>query len=335
MRYGRCKDGSMSPCRAKDPAHCPYHTDHVDMTPQEADAINEAVKASSNAPRSLSKGEGSDIHKQVDELISYEDASERYDKAIELIQKIEAGNREDYSQQIKAPSLKGNSTSETDENELKWMASSGVESKLHAGQTLLPDEEKTMMSNLNESIAADPSRKDVSPLQEYSLRMLTMNPAQSKDTLDKLVSNDWVANNASKYIIGSPHCTRSQEDTLYKKNPTTALESQRLSASHVNDSLNVRPTSRNYAELCNALRHPNADPKLAYKKMREAQSSSNLTSAQKQNLEFQMSNNPNPEFHKKVAELDANNPRIRQLLMTREYNDWHSESGHSEEISKI
>lgn len=335
MRYGKLADGSVSPCHSKDPAHCPYHTDHADMTPQQADAINEAVKAVNNSPKVLAKKP--EMAKEVDNLISYEDASERYDKAIKIIQDAENCTRSDLSKEMKAPVFKTANASrgDVDEKELEWLRNNKARADLQASKVLLPSEEKTIMGNLNASIKADPNRTTVSPLQEDSLRMLTMNPAQSQDTMDKLVKNPWVANNASRFLIGSPHCTKQQEETLYKKNPGTALESQRLSAEHVNESLKSATSKKNMREAENAFRHPNADPDLAYKTFEKISTSKDYSRAERQELEFQMSNNPNPEFHKKIAALDSNKPRIKQLLITREWNDWHSGDGHSDEISKL
>lgn len=59
VMYGRQKDtGMVTPCRAKDPSTCPYHTEgsHVQMTSAEAASFNEKVAESTASKRTLSKG---------------------------------------------------------------------------------------------------------------------------------------------------------------------------------------------------------------------------------------------------------------------------------------
>lgn len=59
VMYGKQKDtGMVTPCRAKDPSTCPYHTEgsHVQMTSAEAASFNEKVAESNASKRTLSKG---------------------------------------------------------------------------------------------------------------------------------------------------------------------------------------------------------------------------------------------------------------------------------------
>lgn len=59
VMYGRQKDtGMVTPCRAKDPSTCPYHTEgsHVQLTSAEAASFNEKVAESTASKRTLSKG---------------------------------------------------------------------------------------------------------------------------------------------------------------------------------------------------------------------------------------------------------------------------------------
>lgn len=58
VMYGRQKDtGMVTPCRAKDPSTCPYHTEgsHVPMTSAEADSFNEKIAESNASRQTLSK----------------------------------------------------------------------------------------------------------------------------------------------------------------------------------------------------------------------------------------------------------------------------------------
>ena len=76
--YGRQKDtGMVTPCRAKDPSTCPYHTEgsHVQMTSAEAESFNEKVAESNASKRTLSK-ESSDrnvVAAVMDSTMSAED----------------------------------------------------------------------------------------------------------------------------------------------------------------------------------------------------------------------------------------------------------------------
>lgn len=94
-------------------------------------------------------------------------------------------------------------------------------------------------------------------------------------------------------------------------------------------------TEESIRELINAIRHPGANPRLAYKVMMHVRGSDAYTQAQKREIEYQMSNNPNPAFHEVIHRIDSHNPRAKQLLLTREWDDWHNGDGTSHALEQF
>lgn len=88
-------------------------------------------------------------------------------------------------------------------------------------------------------------------------------------------------------------------------------------------------------ELLNAIRHPGANPRLAYKVMMHIRRSKEYTPEQKREVEYQMSLNPNPAFHEAIHKIDSRNPRAKQLLLTREWDDWHTGDGISHALESF
>lgn len=266
-RYGREADGTVSPCRAKPGNEGKYgchHTQHVDISPREADALNEAVNAlhakqsqlGAMNKSSVSSGgddagyvdDGARVKSMLDGLDrALNDSDAVYRKSVEAMQSVESMDRSDMREEFEyAPS--GDTTSDASyRSDLEWV--NGMRSKgMTPGRTLFKDEEKALMDTLDRSIGAAPDSTKVSPAQEYALRMLVLNPAQSENTLSRLSKNDWVARNAARYVISAPNVTDTIQRNMWKKYPSSALESQNLKSRFVDSSLSKylnKPSRKN------------------------------------------------------------------------------------------
>lgn len=266
-RYGREADGTVSLCRAKPGNEGKYgchHTQHVDISPREADALNEAVNAlrakqsqlGSMNKSSLSSG-GTDVayaddNSHVKSMLNdldkaLNDSDAVYRKSIEAMQSVESMDRSDMVKDFEyTPSGSMNNDSSFS-SDMEWV--NGLRAKgMTPGRTLFRDEEKALMDTLDRTIESSPESTKVSPSQEYALKMLVLNPAQSENTLSKLSKNDWVARNAARYVINAPNVTDTIQRNMWKKYPASALESQSLKPRFVDSSLNKylnKPSRKN------------------------------------------------------------------------------------------
>ena len=95
--YGVSKtDGTVTPCRAKDPANCPYHTEgsHKEMTENQANEWNEHVAAENAAgERALSKAKKPVVNIVAEVM----DSRDRAAEVNRVRNAMEANRRENYS----------------------------------------------------------------------------------------------------------------------------------------------------------------------------------------------------------------------------------------------
>lgn len=360
-RYGLNADGSVSICRAKPENVGRYrctHADHRYMSPREAQAVNEAA-AHANALKTGSNrmtlkktnrnaNAASDQYIElVSQISKYSDTI--YDDAMTVIRKMEEDYRtpfEDVSDVLpvngvfddRPPHLDGIAwRNEITDRELVFLKSNGRISL--TGHPLISDESRRIVDELRKYAGRDIDRRtdaglsmEPTPAEEEALMTLTSNPLAADDpTSDSYVMDKSIMDFGARFVVNSPYMNEEQKGKAFETAPENALESQSLPSDKVNYALThpdcgagTKPSRQRI--IRNALRHPNVDPDTAYETMKNIMDDGNKdwNDRQKNDFDWQLSMNPNPDVAKRIASLDSGTGK--RLTITEMYwND--SEDG--------
>ena len=360
--YGVNPDGSVSRCRAKDPAHCRYHKNddgtaakHMQLTEIQANAMNEAVHRANAMPEgnSLQCAAKADAQGMVRSITSGLDewmgGVEAYNKAMSAMKAMDS-LEDEYREPIKTVNqilppvfpTDGKNRNVVVEREIIELRSQDY--KNLAGHRLRPEEEGMVYDRLKEYAGRRLERSSVAgyqwelgpakyptPAEERALLTLTSNPDASDEVMMKMAGDEEIMSFGAKFIESSPYASEQAKDLAFKTNPIAALESPMLSSKHVNEVLDssMEDADQHYGELANVMRHPNASPEKVYSAYMALDRSSTSTGVYNPNamryLDWQIAMNPNTEFRRKIAEMDTDGV----LEATRAWRREHSEENSS------
>lgn len=298
-QYGMNADGSVSICRAKPGNEGRYgchHTKHVQISAQEASAINEAVNQVELATSAAGLSKKNSFVSKIDDLL---DSDTIYEDSVKLMQEASLSHRSPIEEQDLP-----NNPSFSDEEEL----SNGDYKADWVGAPLTSDEEHMVLDRLTAySHDRASGSRPVSPSEEMMIRTLLMNPAASKKTLDTLSTNPDFVHRSGDWLVNSPNVSSDEVDNMWSIDRKQCLEAQKLDAKHVDEALQSKDL--NVDDLYdrdlvkNALRHPNANPKLAYETMERIHAQSGPT-FNDSDIQWSLSLNPNKQFQEEFAALD-------------------------------
>lgn len=357
--YGVNPDGSVSRCRAKDPAHCRYHKNndgtaakHMQLTASQANAMNEAAARANAMPEgnALQRAAKADAQGMVRSIASgldgMMDGDKAYDKAMSAMKAMDSLVEDEYREPIKTVNqilppvtpTDGKTRNEVVDHEISELRSQDY--KNLAGHRLHPEEETMVYDRLKEyagrkiersSVAGylweDGPAKYPTPAEERALLTLTSNPDASDEVMTKMAGDEEIMSFGAKFIESSPYASEQAKDLAFKTNPIAALESPMLASKHVNEVLDssMEDADQHYGELVNVMRHPNASPEKVYSAYMALDRSSTSTGVYNPNamryLDWQIAMNPNVEFRRKIAEMDTDGT----LEATRAWRREHSE----------
>lgn len=348
VMYGMTPDGRLTPCRAKDPEHCPYHrkNSHKQMTSNEASRLNEAVIRAGNIGKheTALKKDGNSV-KTKNEYLDYikdlyMDSNAIYDTARSAMMKMEQDYRmpvtkvstilpDDDVFEKRPENVNRHEWRDTMSNrELKYLMASSTEDI--SGRTLVGDESKIISDELRKYAERDIDRgmdsgltMEPTPAEERALRTLMSNPLAGDDeNTTSLVDNDKVMEFGARFVVNSPYMNDEQKKSAFMSAPENAVESQSLDSELVNKALTdeslANGSKRSRQRLLRgALSNPNVDPDLAYAEVMKARNSDYWNAAQKNDFDWQLSLNPNPDVTKRIYELDSANDG--KLMATKQY----------------
>lgn len=354
--YGVNPDGSVSRCRAKDPAHCRYHKNsdgtaakHMRLTEAQANAVNEAAARANAMPESNSlqrsmKADARGAVKNITHDLDSMDGDKAYERAVKAMRAMDGFEDEtrepvkmvdDLLPRPKKISIGG---SEGDrilashavyEDEISSLRDA---SRDLTGHKLIGGEERMIADRLKEYAARNIIRSSTSygassipsPAEERALMTLTANPAASSEVMDDLAGNERVMKFGAKFIESSPYADAAAKEKAFKTNPANALESPMIEPKYVNSALDAATAdpSNHMDVLENALRNPQASPEKAYESYKSLSGSKDVNTFQLRYLEWQMALNPNPEFRRRVSELDEKG----DLQITKDWRKAHADS---------
>lgn len=360
--YGVNPDGSVSRCRAKDPAHCRYHKNndgtaakHMQLTESQANAMNEAAARADAMPEgnSLQCAAKADVQGMVRSITigldGMMDGDKAYDKAMSVMKAMDS-LEDEYREPIKTvnqilppvSSTDGKTRNEVMDREISELRSKNY--KNLAGHRLHPEEEGMVYDRLKEYAGRKIERSSVAgyqwevgpakyptPAEERALLTLTSNPDASDEVMTKMAGDKEIMAFGAKFVESSPYASVRAKDLAFKTNPIAALESPMLASKHVNEFLDssMEDADQHYGELANVMRHPNASPEKVYSAYMTLNRSSTSTGVYNPNamryLDWQIAMNPNMEFRRKIAEMDEDGV----LEATRAWRRQHSEENNS------
>lgn len=167
--YGVNPDGSVSRCRAKDPAHCRYHKNndgtaakHMQLTESQANAMNEAAARANAMPEgnALQRAAKADAQGMVRSIASgldgMMDGDKAYDKAMSAMKAMDSLVEDEYREPIKTVNqilppvtpTDGKTRNEVVDREISELRSQDY--KNLAGHRLRPEEETMVYDRLKE-----------------------------------------------------------------------------------------------------------------------------------------------------------------------------------------
>lgn len=357
--YGVTSDGSVSRCRAKDPAHCRYHRNddgttakHMQLTESQANAMNEAAARANAMPEanSLQRAAKSDAQGFVKSMtfgLDAMDGEKAYDRAMEALKAMDSLEDDDrvpvenVDELLPRPKSMPRSVAKND----SWGRIAATEdiyekeiSDLReqswnlTGRKLVGGEERMIADRLKEYADRDLFRQctqhhqssDPSPAEEQALLLLTSNPAASSEVMNELAGNEKIMKFGAKFIESSPYADAAAKEKAFRANPANALESPMIDPEYVDSALEAatKDPANNLDVLEAALHNPQASPDKAYESYRRLSKSEDVTPAQLKHLDWQMSLNPNTEFRRRVAELDADG----DMQVTKYWYKWSLDS---------
>lgn len=341
--YGVGPDGSVSRCRAKDPAHCRYHRNddgttakHMQLTESQANAMNEAAARAKALPEtnSLQRARKTFAKSYVRTMtfgLDDTDGEAVYERAMSALKAMNRFDGDDAREPVKnvddllprTRSISGSGANDpasrvaatkavyNDEiSDLREMSMDLVGFKLVGG------EEDMIAARLKEYAARDMDRKssangqssDPSPAEERALQLLTLNPAASSEVMNELAGDEKVMKFGAKFIEASPYADEAAKEKAFRTNPANALESRLINPEYVDSALmDATADPANNMDVLNAaMSHPQASPDKAYESYRRLSESKDVTPEQLKHLDWQISLNPSREFRRRIAELDEN-----------------------------
>ena len=357
--YGVRSDGSVTRCRAKDPAHCRYHRNddgttakHMQLTESQANAMNEAAARANAMPEanSLQRAAKSDAQGFVKSMtfgLDAMDGEKAYDRAMEALKAMDSLEDDDrvpvenVDELLPRPKSMPRSVAKND----SWGRIAATEdiyekeiSDLReqswnlTGRKLVGGEERMIADRLKEYADRDLFRQctqhhqssDPSPAEEQALLLLTSNPAASSEVMNDLADNEKIMRFGAKFIESSPYADAAAKEKAFRANPANALESPMIDPEYVDSALEAatKDPANNLDVLEAALHTPQASPDKAYESYRRLSKSEDVTPAQLKHLDWQMSLNPNTEFRRRVAELDADG----DMQVTKYWYKWSLDS---------
>ena len=341
--YGVGPDGSVSRCRAKDPAHCRYHKNedgttakHMQLTESQANAMNEAAARANALPETNSlqrarKSEAQSFVRTMTFGLDDTDGEAVYERAMSAL-KVMGGlgddarapveNVDDLLPKSRSVSVSGAgndpenraaATKAVYNDEIRDLRES---SRDLVGRKLVGGEESMIAYRLKEYAERDMDRKssangqssDPSPAEERALQLLTLNPAASSEVMNDLAGDEKVMKFGAKFIEASPYADEAAKEKAFRTNPANALESRMINPEYVDSALSdaTADPANNMDVLNAAMSHPQASPDKAYESYRRLSESKDVTPEQLKHLDWQISLNPNREFRRRIAELDEN-----------------------------
>lgn len=337
--YGVRADGSVSRCRAKDPAHCRYHRNddgttakHMQLTESQANAMNEAAARAKVLPETnrLQRARKQYAQSYVRTMTFGLDATDGeavYERAMSALNAM-GGLGDDARAPVEnvndlLPKTRNVSGSDAERRAAATKAVYNDEiSDLResnrdlVGRKLVGGEERMVADRLKEYAARDMARKssahgqssDPSPAEERALQLLTLNPAASSEVMNELAGDEKVMKFGAKFIEASPYADDAAKEKAFRTNPANALESRMINPEYVNSALEdaTADPANNMDVLSAAMNHPQASPDKAYESYRRLSVSKDVTPDQLKHLDWQIALNPNRAFRRRIAELDEN-----------------------------
>jgi hypothetical protein len=276
--------------------------EHVNLTADEAKAINEKVIANRNQSSELGKAS----HNPLQNI----DVDSVYDQAVR--------DNEHKIVRITTENVPNDPTL-SDEAEL---ADTDHQQYIDYGRSLSLDEEKVLSDRLLSYADNREESRPLSPAEENMTKMLVMDPDVSDKTIDKLASNHKFAGKAAEWIINSPANTEHSMRTMWASTPSRCLIAQKLPSDYVSEALRKTdgPLDKEYSK--NALSHPKATVDDAYSYIESLDARTDIDDSDKADLEWSLALNPNESFQRGFAEKDVDGKH----LITREWNRLNAES---------
>lgn len=359
--YGVTSDGSVSRCRAKDPAHCRYHKNadgttakHMQLTEFQANAMNEAAARANAMPENNSlqratKADAQGFVKSMTFGLDSMDGEKAYARAMEALKAMDGFEDDDRAQVFTVDNLLPEPKSiprGVNDSFSRIAATEGIyEDEIRrlrdcsedlTGRKLVGGEERMVADRLKEYAGRDLYRQgsihgqssDPSPAEERALLTLTSNPAASSEVMNELAGNEKIMKFGAKFIESSPYADAAAKEKAFRANPANALESPMIDPEYVDSALDsaTEDPANNLDVLEAALRNPQASPDKAYESYKKLSESKDVNSSQLERLDWQMSLNPNTEFRRRVAELDADG----DMQVTKHWYKWSLDSEMSE-----
>ena len=348
--YGRTKDGRMTPCKAKDPYHCPYHVSeypHVLMTESEAAVINEVAaraaagptmgalrKSGSSAPSASAETtpSTSTLPESVRSVFDG-DPNGLYDRAVAELQRQESLRRApiESADSVVPPAESLLYAGSVDDRERAEYEGLNVDGRMDLRSSPLIQGEDRIIATELAAYDDDDARRGVngriipSPAQERLVSALTSSPTVSSETMMDIASDPRTMNYGAWYVVDSPYATDDVVRTAYETAPAAALGAPRLPADMVNRALTDRtvlngsdPAHDRSRGVANALRNPNVDPSVAYRTVRSIVSDPSASADDRERAQWAIDLNSNEKVVDSIVEMDRRRPESEWLEITRD-----------------